>query len=200
MRMSFQEIFELVKPRLQMDVNRARSLYSNAGDAASLQGEFWECGVFRGGSARILAEVLRYRPRHLRLFDTFSGFPNINSEDGTYPKKGMFTATSVEDVRGFVNADFAILHPGTIPDTFAGLEDSRIAFAHIDVDLYEPTKAALEFVLPRMVEGGVVIVDDFADSHWPGAAKAVVEIAVDRFHKELKFYNFGKHDRHVAIL
>jgi hypothetical protein len=87
-----------------------------------------------------------------------------------------------------------VLYPGLIPTTFAGLESSKIAFAHVDVDLYAPTKAALEFILPRMVEHGIVVIDDYGDPHYPGVATAV-----DEFHRELEINNFGEYDHQAMI-
>jgi len=53
--------------------------------------------------------------------------------------------------------------PRTIPD--------RIAFLHLDMDLYAPTLHALRYLYPRMSKGGVLIIDDYG--HWKGARKAV---------------------------
>jgi len=46
---------------------------------------------------------------------------------------------------------------------------------HIDVDLYEPTRAAFEFFHPRMAPGGVMVCDDYGFASCPGARKAVDE-------------------------
>lgn len=194
MAMTFEQLYDLIKPRVQLKAARVKSLYDYA-LAAPDTGEFWECGVYLGGSARLLAEILRPYPQPLRLFDTYEGFPSVSDKDGGYPKLGMFKDTSVESVRDFVAAEFATLHAGIIPNTFAGLESSRIAFAHIDVDLYEPTKAALEFILPRMVENGIIVIDDYSDPHWPGVATAV-----DEMNTRAVVHIFGDHDRHAAIL
>jgi O-methyltransferase len=156
-----------------------RRLYDVAVEASSLNGEFWECGTYKGGSARLLAEVLRPRPRPLRLFDTFSGFADITANDKpdklSYMYEGRMSYTDMEDVRSFVNADFVEIYPGPIPTKFIGLEESRIAFANLDVDLYQPTKDALGFILPRMVKGGIIIIDDCGANEYPGVEMAVTE-------------------------
>jgi O-methyltransferase len=166
--------------RLCLWEERAKWLYDAAASVLHLDGEFWECGCYRGGSAKLLAELLRDNPRPLRLFDTFSGFADVTPEDGTIhsPKNGdMFPGNDMaEEVLRFVDAPFASVHPGAIPAGFVGLEDSKIAFAYLDVDLYHPTKEALRFVLPRMVPGGMIVLDDCGDEGWPGVEKAANEM------------------------
>ncbi len=50
------------------------------------------------------------------------------------------------------------------------------SFVHIDIDLYRPTRDSLEFFYPRMNDGGIIIVDDFALCACPGATRAVEEV------------------------
>ncbi|HSD42676.1 MAG TPA: TylF/MycF/NovP-related O-methyltransferase [Burkholderiales bacterium] len=50
---------------------------------------------------------------------------------------------------------------------------------HLDVDLYAPTRACLEYFLPRLVSGGVVVCDDYGSSAFPGAARAWDEVCGD---------------------
>jgi hypothetical protein len=63
-------------------------------------------------------------------------------------------------------------HPGWIPDSFRGLPERRYRFVHLDVDLYAPTLAALEYFLPRMARGGTIVCDDYG---WQGARLALDE-------------------------
>ena len=63
-------------------------------------------------------------------------------------------------------------HRGFIPQVLSQLPDTRWAFAHIDVDLHEPTLASLEYFYPRMVKGGVIVCDDYGSKLFPGARKA----------------------------
>jgi O-methyltransferase len=166
------------RARLQLPRTRAFGLWKAALSALPLPGEFWECGVYKGGSARLLAELLRTYPRPLRLFDTFNGFANVGPQDRAEVENGrmFYLEDAVEDVRRFVDADFAVFHPGAIPDGFAGLHDTRIAFANVDVDLYQPTREALAFIAPRMMEGGTIIIDDYGDPDWPGVREAALEV------------------------
>ena len=65
---------------------------------------------------------------------------------------------------------------GWIPCRFGEIADRRFAFVHIDVDLYEPTRDALEFFYPRLNEGAVLVVDDYGFTSCPGATRAAEEV------------------------
>ena len=167
-----------VGDRMALWPERAQWLYDCAVSVLHLDGEYWECGSWRGGSAKLLSCVLRERPRPLRLFDTFTGFANVdNSVDGPVSANGdmFYSHDAVNDIRAFINESFCTLHPGAIPAGFTGFEDSKIALAYLDVDLYQPTVEAMKFILPRMVPGGMIVIDDCGDPNWPGVEKAVRE-------------------------
>ena len=113
--------------------------------------------------------------KKLHLFDTYEGMPEVDPEIDTF-HKGDFANTSESSVVGFVgNAEMVISHKGFIPDTFRGLEDSRLCFAHVDVDIYMSVKDCFEFIFPRLVVGGVMVSDDYGCLGCPGARKAVDE-------------------------
>lgn len=143
-----------------------------------LPGEFWECGVFRGGSARMIADVIRKEGRTLRLFDTFTGIPYKSDVDKNVV--GLFKNTSEEVARRMVSYDKAAIHTGLIPFSFAGLGNARIAFCHIDVDMYRSVKACCEFVWPRLAVGGVIVFDDYSVTTCPGARIATDEFFEDK--------------------
>jgi O-methyltransferase len=139
--------------------------------------------VWKGGTAVLLAKLLADHPRPgrlLHLFDTFGGMPPTTPYD-TYYKGGEFADTSVEAVRAKLPAaEFVRFHPGLIPATFAGLDGSRFAFAHIDLDVYRPILDACAFVYPRLAVGGVMVFDDYGWSTCPGARRAVDEFFAGR--------------------
>jgi O-methyltransferase len=149
---------------------------------ADLEGEVWEAGVYQGGTALLLHEILHHRMGHdtkLRLFDTFDGMPETDAALD-FHRKGDFADTSLDIVKRLLGDDErVILHPGFVPDTFAGLEDSRIKFAHIDLDIHDGVKASMEFVYPRM-DRGVIISDDYGISTCPGAKRAIDDFMADK--------------------
>ena len=63
---------------------------------------------------------------------------------------------------------------GYFPDTVKGLEEKRFALVNLDADLYNPTKAALEFFYLRLSPGGVIFIHDY-NIKWPGIIQAVDE-------------------------
>ena len=149
-----------------------------------------EAGVFRGLSSFLICNYLQrenacFRGETHFMVDSFEGLSRPVEEDGDYPAKRYgehaFTETSVEHVRNTMS-DFhdVNIHKGWIPDVFQHLPDQRYRFVHIDVDVYEPTLASLQYFYPRMSTGGVIVCDDFGpwdDNNWPGCIRAVNEFA-----------------------
>ena len=179
----FARYRHLAEPYTLVSADRLYVLYTLALNAVQLGGDFWECGVYKGGTARMLAELLSVHAGpgvKLRLFDTFSGMPETNAELDLH-RKGDFSDTSLEAVRGVVgNPERVEFHPGWIPDTFRGMADSEIALAHVDVDIYRSVLDCCEFIYPRLKRGGVMVFDDYGFPTCPGARKAVDEFFAGR--------------------
>lgn len=172
----FGAYYRVVEPRTVVTADRCYVLYRLLLQSLSVEGDVWECGVFHGGTAALMAAVLgdRQASKKLYLFDTFEGMPETGAED--LHAKGNFSDTSVEAVAQFVgHADFCVIRKGFIPQTFAGLEAARIALAHVDVDIYRSVKDCLEFIWPRLARGGFIVCDDYGFPSCPGARAAVDE-------------------------
>jgi O-methyltransferase len=162
-----------------VSADRSYVLASLVTQALQLDGEVWECGVYKGGTAMLLAERLASSARPLRLFDTFDGMPETDAARDLH-KAGDFSDTSLETVRSRVRGDFVHFHKGLIPKTFSGLESSRIAYAHVDVDIYSSIIACCEFIFPRLCVGGFMIFDDYGFPSCPGARSAVDDFFLGR--------------------
>lgn len=164
------------------------ALFAWARQALALPGEFWECGVFKGGTARMLAALIAdHGPRALRLFDTFEGSPPIDREfDIAYPKRDITSDQQKQELseaavrQRLAGHDFVHFHKGLVPDSFAGLNPESIALAHIDVDLYQGVRGCCEFIYPRLAVGGIMIFDDYGYASCPGARRAVEEFFADK--------------------
>ena len=124
-----------------------------------IAGDFAEVGVYRGATSRFLAACAPGRTLH--LFDTFQGFAAHDREPEN-AADARFQATSEATVRRALGAAANVeIHAGYFPATTAGLEQRVFAFVLLDLDVYAPTRAGLEFFYPRLASGGYCFVHDF---------------------------------------
>jgi len=137
-------------------------------------------GVYKGGTARLLAAVFRKCDKPVHLFDTFQGMPAVDAQKDLH-KQGDFSDTSLESVRQFL-ADMpnARLYPGIFPTTAAPIENRRFAMVHIDADIYSSVRDSCEFFYPRMNRAGIVMFDDYGTKSCPGAKRAVDEFFANK--------------------
>jgi O-methyltransferase len=164
-------------PYTLVSADRLWVLYSLARQALAVQGEFIECGVYKGGTALLLAKIIggqnNLPKKTLHLFDTFQGMPEVNTEKD-FHRKGDFSDTSLETVRSRLAIfPWTVLHPGTVPSTFQHISGTKICFAHVDVDIYESVFSCCERLYPQMTAGGIMIFDDYGFPTCPGAREAV---------------------------
>ena len=157
------------------------TLYSGALAVQDLDGAIAECGVFRGGSARIICEVKGDKP--LYLFDTCEGMPDKRISGQDTWEKGTHKETSLTAVQEYLK-DYGNVHfvPGLFPDSIAAYTRESIAnlkfsFVHLDLDLYECTLDALKFFYPRLVPGGRIVSHNYNESRVPGGATPGVRAA-----------------------
>ena len=147
-------------------------------DEKGITGSVAEGGVFQGEFAKEINRV--FPDRKLYLFDTFTGFDSRDVEvevNANYSKtqKGHFNITSVELVLGKMpHKNMCIVKEGFFPETAKGVNDS-FCFVNLDFDLYQPILAGLEFFVPKMVQGGVILVDDYFAAGYRGAKQAVTD-------------------------
>jgi O-methyltransferase len=143
-------------------------------------GVIFECGVYAGGTAYLLAQIASAAGRRVHLFDTFSGMPSVDPEKDVHAA-GDFADNSLPAVQRYLcEFDNLEYHAGLIPDTFAGVEPGPISFAHLDLDIYTATREATAFIYPRLVKGGFILYDDYGLPTCPGARAAVDEFFADR--------------------
>ena len=144
-------------------------------------GAFVECGVYRGATASIIAAAIDQQ-RELHLYDTFAGIAGAQAVDEGH-QDGDFGDVDLDAVKARVPS--AVIHQGAIPTTFDDI--GPVAFAHIDVDVFQPHLDAIDFLWPRMSPGGIMVFDDYAQPSCRGARMAV------------DFRFLFKHDIHETV-
>lgn len=157
----------------------------------SVDGDIIECGVSIGHGALLFTLFSDYieTPRTYYGFDSFEGFPNPIDKDETTPITGKgFWANPPDTVLKVLRdgrvgeeviRDRIRLVKGWFDMTLPKYE-GRIALLHLDCDLYESYKLSLETLYDKVQPGGVIMFDEYGDSRWPGATKAIDEFFSDK--------------------
>jgi hypothetical protein len=162
-----------------------------------LPGDIVECGVYKGSSLLAFARFVETfctgdRTRKVLGFDHFKGLADRSDKDGLNERVGntadgwnpaqfretLFALVEAFNKDSFVPARARIeLVDGDVRETAPAYAAEhpglRIALLHLDMDLYEPTLAALEAFWPRLLTGGVVLLDEYAIREWPGETEAL---------------------------
>lgn len=153
-------------------------------DDEKIAGDVAECGVWRGGNI-IIARTLSPR-RICWLYDTFMGMPpQATVYDRTFSGRRMDKpgkdAVPIAEIivymveAGVYDERYLRFIEGPVEVTLhdeKNLSD-KLALLRLDTDWYESTKIELEVLWPRLVPGGIMIIDDYG--HWMGCKKAVDE-------------------------
>jgi O-methyltransferase len=153
-----------------------------------IQGDFVECGVFFGGASMLIAKTLLSLEdvsRELWLYDSFEGFVGKQApDDVTWYGDSInsvlndFYSISLANMNSVgYPLDRIRLVKGDIEETSLDGPLRDIALLRLDTDTYHSTKAELEQFYPRLVRGGVVIIDDYG--HAFGARRATDEYFSD---------------------
>jgi len=143
--------------------------------AATLPGDTVECGAYAGASSYFICRRIAGSGKLHHIFDSFAGLSPPGPQDGDYWRQGDLASPEETARTNLAEFDFVRFYKGWIPDRFVEVADRSFSLVHLDVDLYRPTRDCLEFFYPRMVEGGVLIMDDYGFSTCPGARRAALE-------------------------
>jgi cephalosporin hydroxylase len=164
---------------------------------ADLPGDIIECGVYKGASLLTFARFVETfssgdRTKKVVGFDHFRGLAERTDVDGQNARVGNtsegwnpaeFRDTLFALVDAFNSDSFVPKKPrvelvdGDVCKTAAEYVERhpglRVSLLHLDLDLYEPTLAALDAFWPRLVTGGAVLLDEYGIIEWPGESKAL---------------------------
>lgn len=177
---AFEKAVQKVKSFTMLERDRLFTLWQFARQAKVLSGAIAQVGVFRGGSARLIAYAIEGNAKPFYLFDTFKGMPKVNESIDLH-KEGDFIDTSLDSVKErFSNAKNVIFCPGIFPNTADPAKNEKFSFVYIDVDIYQSTLDSLKFFYPRMLSGGFIVFDDYMGKNTPGVKKALDEFLSDK--------------------
>jgi hypothetical protein len=162
-----------------------------------VQGSVVECGVLHGGGLMTWAQLsaILEPANHQRKvigFDTFAGFPSISKEDRSsvsdFIGEGQLAVDSfdnlLEAIRIFDMSRYlghigkVELVKGDIMETLPAYVERNqhlvVSLLYLDVDLFEPTRVALQQLVPRMPKGAILAFDELNLPTWPGETQAVL--------------------------
>lgn len=176
--------------------DKLRNLISSLDEIGrkGVQGQVIEAGCALGGSLVVIAAYAQ--GRIINEYDTFEMIPPPGPEDppdvheryaiiASGNSKGIggdeyygyrqdllaFVRSQVAEILGDEALDSILFHKGLLQDTMK--IDGPVAFAHIDVDWYDPVSFSISRIWPVLSTGGILIFDDYFD--WGGCRKAVDE-------------------------
>jgi O-methyltransferase len=161
---------------------------------AKVEGDIVECGVWKGGSSMCAMLSLinnKDTSRMFYLYDTYEGMSEPTEMDADHSGKDaktllnqsiktkddvMWCYAPIDDVKSNIestNYPKNLVHfvKGKVEDTIPQTIPDKIAILRLDTDWYESTYHELKHLFPRLVKGGVIIIDDYG--HWKGAREAV---------------------------
>lgn len=178
-------------------ITRFITLYEIFKQVLEVKGSIVECGVFRGFGLMTWAHLSAVMEpanltRRIYGFDSFEGFPSVGDKDANQfraPEPGGLRANSYDELQELIriydqdrflgHVDKVHLVPGdlvkTVPQFITDHPHVVVSLLFMDVDLYEPTKSALEHFVPRMPKGSILAFDELDNPIWPGETLAALE-------------------------
>jgi len=162
---------------------------------APAQGLMLECGVGDGASLRYLASRFA---RDFHGFDSFEGLPEHWS--GTFERRGKFgRGGAVPQVPSNVT-----LHKGwfdeTLPRFLASAGSERVAFLHVDCDIYSSTTSMLRHLGPRLGPGSVLVFDEYFNyPNWQRHEWRAFQEFVRDTGTSYRYLGFAQKNGHVAV-
>jgi hypothetical protein len=190
----FFEIYEKCRPFTMTSVERMYALYQAVKYVVGhgIAGDFVECGVWKGGSVMLMAATLlkmNETSRNIYLYDTYAGMSKPQERDVMHsgqPACEILAEHTAGDINEFCYATlqevqehlFRAPYPrekyifvkGKVEETIPQTAPERISILRLDSDWYESTYHELKYLFPRLVVGGVIIIDDYGC--WKGAREA----------------------------
>jgi len=141
-----------------------------ANRSLQLDGDFVECGVWRGFLSAAIANYVGWEgvTKKFYLFDTFEGL----AEDRLTPSERANTQ-KVAHLNSYFKDSFAAaranfsrysnihLIKGLVPDTLREVQIDKVSYLSLDMNNVNPEIAAAEYFWDRMVPSAPIILDDY---------------------------------------
>lgn len=181
----------------RQSLTRLLSLYEIFKKILPVKGSIIECGVFKGFGLMAWANMSAILEpanltRRIYGFDTFEGFTDVRREDLNKimkPKTGQLRSDSFKELGKLIDIYDSNRFLGhvnkvqlikgditkTVPRFMANNKHLVVSLLFLDLDLYEPTKAAIENFCPRMPKGSIIAFDELDNPIWPGETLALLE-------------------------
>jgi phage host-nuclease inhibitor protein Gam len=199
MEPDFLDLYNRCKAFTMTSMERLYGLYKSVEylSASGIHGDLAECGVWRGGSCMLMALVLLRLSdtgRRIIMFDTFEGHPRPDAEKdvdlwgnkaidewehreakGSTREWGF--ASQAETRANMISTGYPeerlVLVKGMVESRVPENTTERLALLRLDTDWYHSARVALRHLYPKLMPGGVLIIDDYG--HYKGQREAVDE-------------------------
>lgn len=178
---AFRALWEQVNDYTMNDVLRAYTLYTAVEQTRHRDGAIVEVGTHDGGLGCLLARKAADEglDAETYLCDTFEGIVKSGEKDAEYADRALSQADPrrVRELAAELDVEPRILE-GVFPDETADeIEEDVIRLAHVDVDVYQSTRDAYEWLWPKLPPGGIVVVDDAGYPKANGVTEFMEEVA-----------------------
>lgn len=149
------------------------------------EGDFVECGVYRGGFSRMIIDYINFSSlnKQFYLLDTYEGLEDsliLESERKRGIKAGTYESSYEDVVATFASFPMVKVIKGIVPDTLSQVASNKIAYLSIDMNNRTPEIATATFFWDLLVSGAVILLDDYGFTNYIDQKMGFDEFAKER--------------------